>query len=236
MKFAYFGYRGWAEEILKSLEESEFEIDSFTIEETEYVGSNFSGKNIKKINPKKLSDLDLESYDAILFYGWSWIVPKEIVDSVPCVCLHPSPLPKYRGGSPFQNQIMAGEDESAVSLFKMSEGLDDGPIYSQETFSLQGDFKEILDRVIEIGGRLTKKLLEDFEKGVEREEIQNESEATTYKRRKPAESELNFEKLKEMTARQIHDHIRALQDPYPNAYLIGSDGKKVYLLKSRLEE
>jgi|TARA_Y100000310_G_scaffold174669_2_gene174731 methionyl-tRNA formyltransferase len=236
MKFAYFGYRGWAEEILRELEEFDYEIDTYTIEDSEYSGELFRGKEIQKIDPKNLDPNLLKEYDAIFFYGWSWMVPQEIVDSIPCVCLHPSPLPLYRGGSPFQNQIMDGEDKSAVSLFKMGKGLDDGPIYYQRDFSLLGDFSEVLERVVQVGSELTKELLRDFRDGTVVETPQDESQATTYKRKKPGNSELTVEKLGAMTARQIHDHIRALQDPYPNAYIIGSDGNKVYITKSKLEE
>ena len=52
---------------------------------------------IKKINPK-----------LIFFPDWSWIIPNEIVQKYQCVCFHESNLPKFRGGSPIQNQIIRG--------------------------------------------------------------------------------------------------------------------------------
>ena len=67
----------------------------------------------------------------ILWYGWSWILPPNIVKEYNCVALHPSPLPKYRGGSPLQNQIINGETISAITLFKMEEGLDNGDVIKQ---------------------------------------------------------------------------------------------------------
>jgi len=234
MKFAYFGYREWAEDILTDIQDSKFDIKSFTTKSGEYTLSAKERSN--EIDPKNLSFDSLKEFDAIMFYGWSWIVPKKIIDSVPCVCLHPSPLPKYRGGSPIQNQIMAGEDTSAVSLFKMGEELDDGPLYYQEPFSLEGDLYEVLGRMREVGTDLTRKLLDDFESGTVKEHSQDESRATYCKRRTGAQSEISSGDFDKMTARQIHDHIRSLQDPYPNAYITGSDGKKVYITGSRLEE
>jgi len=235
MKFAYFGYRSWAESILRELEESEFEIDAFTIPENEYSNNNFREEEMKVFNPKEISELDLDKYDALLFYGWSWIIKQYIVDSKVCVCLHPSPLPKYRGGSPIQNQIINGEETSAVSLFKMGKGIDDGPIYYQENFSLEGSLKNIFGRIIEVGSKLTEKLLKDFKEGTADLKEQDESLSTIVKRRKPHESELPIEKLKEMTGRQIYNLIRSLEDPYPNAYLVGKDGKKVFLKGAELE-
>ena len=235
MKFAYFGYRSWAEEILRNLEDSEFEIDAYTIPDSEYSNNNFRGKEMKVFNPKEIAGLDLERYDALLFYGWSWIIKQDIVDNKVCVCLHPSPLPKYRGGSPIQHQIIDGEDESAVSLFKMGKELDDGPVYYQENFSLEGSLKDIFGRMVEVGSRLTEKLLKDFVEGTEDPKEQDEILATIVKRRKPEDSELSVEKLNAMTGRQIYDLIRSLEDPYPNAYLVGKEGKKVFLKGAELD-
>ncbi|SVE63951.1 uncharacterized protein METZ01_LOCUS516805, partial [marine metagenome] len=67
---------------------------------------DYSEEFVKTLNP-----------DIILFYGWSWIISETIVNTYKCIMLHPSKLPKYRGGSPIQNQIIDGEIESAVTLF-----------------------------------------------------------------------------------------------------------------------
>ena len=75
--------------------------------------SSYSDKVIKEFKP-----------DIILWYGWSSIIPPNIVNNYDCICLHPSPLPKYRGGTPIQNQIINGEKMSAVTIFKMKEGID----------------------------------------------------------------------------------------------------------------
>ena len=47
--------------------------------------------------------------DIVLFYGWSWKVSEKLINKFDCLMLHPSPLPKYRGGSPIQNQIRSCE-------------------------------------------------------------------------------------------------------------------------------
>ena len=76
--------------------------------------------------PDQLTQLSnmFHKNDTIFFLGWSWIVEKDIIDNYNCICLHPSPLPKYRGGSPIQNQIVNKEQVSAVSFFKMNDKLD----------------------------------------------------------------------------------------------------------------
>ena len=57
--------------------------------------------------------------------------------------LHPSPLPKYRGGSPIQNQIIDGKLHSAVTIFLMDNGIDTGPIAEQKYLSLEGTIEKI---------------------------------------------------------------------------------------------
>ena len=234
MEFAYFGYRGWAENILKGLKKEGFAINSFTIPGNEYVHIGEFGTEV--FSRDDLKNLDLKKYRALLFYGWSWMISEEVVKEHESVCLHPSPLPKYRGGSPLQHQIINGETEGAVTLFRMDEGMDTGPIYFQKKFSLEGRIIDVFDRITSVGTELTIKLLRDFESGVAKTYTQNEDEATSYKRRKPGESELTAEMIESMTSRQMHDFIRCLGDPYPNAYILGSDGKKVYLKDSDINQ
>ena len=52
-------------------------------------------------------------------------------------------LPKYRGGTPLQNQIINDDLDSAVTIFKMTSVMDAGPICSQEYLSLRGDLSVI---------------------------------------------------------------------------------------------
>ena len=143
--------------------------------------------------------------------------------------LHPSPLPKYRGGSPLQNQIINGELESKVSIFLMNHEMDAGPLLFQESFSLNGNMKNILKRIEEIGTKLTKKILEEFPVVYE----QNHNEATYFKRRKIESSQITIDEIKNKDALYLFNKIRMLSDPYPNAYLKTKDGK--YLLIKEVE-
>ena len=63
---------------------------------------------------------------------------------------------------------------------------------------------------------------------------QNNDDATIYKRRKPSMSEINIDDIKNYTAKQLHDKIRALQNPYPNAFITCKDGTKLYLTESKV--
>ena len=146
--------------------------------------------------------------------------------------LHPSPLPRYRGGSPIQNQIIAGETSSKVSLFVMTDELDAGDLVGQQDLSLAGKLDEIFMRLEEAGVELTQHLLEH---GLQRVP-QNHSEATFCKRRTPGESEITAKELETMPAEYLYNKIRMLANPYPNAFIRTADGKKLMITASHIED
>ena len=149
----------------------------------------------KKLNLEKLQP------DFILFYGWSELVNKNIIDKFKCIMLHPSPLPKYRGGSPIQNQIKNGETKSAVTLFVMDHGIDSGDIIFQKEISLDGDLQCILNRIIEVGTEGTNLLLNDKLDS----KPQDENGSTYFTRLKPSESEIFDTDFNKFTAKELYN-------------------------------
>jgi len=70
---------------------------------------NLTISKIQNIDPK-----------FIFFPDWSWIVPNEIIKNYRCICIHESILPKFRGGSPLQNQIIRGIKKTKSTAFLMN--------------------------------------------------------------------------------------------------------------------
>lgn len=184
--------------------------------------------------PDQLTQLSnmFHKNDTIFFLGWSWIVDKNIIDNYNCICLHPSPLPKYRGGSPIQNQIINKELVSAVSFFKMNDKLDQGKILYQAPFSLKGELSDIFNRIIELGTFGVHHIMASNPKGIK----QDESEATYCKRRKPEESEITVEEIMNKSAHELYDKVRMLNDPYPNAFIKCKNGDKLFITKTHYED
>ena len=216
MKIMCISYRDWALKIYKKLVLEFSNKYDFKIISSK---SEFDKKKIHDFNP-----------DIILWYGWSWFVEKNFINKYNSIMLHPSPLPKYRGGSPIQNQIINGESVSAVTLFKMTENLDDGDIYFQEKFSLEGSLDQIFERIIDLGYAGTLKILNNDFKLIS----QDNSDATYFKRRRVEESEITIDEIKSNSAEFLHNKIRMLNDPYPNAFIKCADGKKLFLIKSKI--
>ena len=167
----------------------------------------------------------------VALVGWSWLVPPEIYNAVPTVCLHPSPLPRYRGGSPLQHQIMAGETVSAVTLFRVEDGaVDTGPVYCQEGFSLDGSLADVFERIVAVGAPMLARVADAIcsGRGWTPAPQPHRNAFVAYPRRTPEQSELTPAALAEMTGRDIRNFIRALDHPeYPRAFLRGRDGEPV---------
>ena len=194
MNYVFCAHRKWAFELFESLN-SKYD-NFFLIKNPKQLTYN----KIKKINPK-----------FIFFPDWSWKVSKDIVQDFNCVCFHEADLPKFRGGSPLQNQIIRGIKKTKTTAFLMNEKMDAGPIIMKKELSLKGSINEIIERMkkndLEI---IDKIILNNFKAK------KQEGRSSSYKRRNPKESEMfSLDHLK----KYMYDFIRMLEDPYPNAFL-----------------
>lgn len=245
MKVICVGYRTWALKIFSKLLKNinpDYEVSAvITTKDTEGPYHKLPTK-LYVINPAQSSSDELlrlfnkEKPDVALFYGWSWIIPEEIWKNYLCLIYHISPLPKYRGGSPIQHQILKGETKSAGTLFRAVKEIDAGPIYSQTPISLEGPMEDIFGRIVKTGLSDTKRVLTEIAKGKAKPTEQNDKQKTVYKRRKPAESEMTPQDFKTKTAEELYNFIRALGDPYPNAFIVCKDGKKLYFTGAKIDE
>lgn len=238
-RIAFVIYRSWAFQIYESLSKSsnichvpllcttrdaEFDVNSVPKEtQVHYV----DGELREQLNDLlKTNDIDI-----VFFFGWSNIVPRSVYENNICICLHPSALPEFRGGSPLQHQIISGLNESMVTIFKIGEGLDAGDIYRQYPLSLRGHLYEIFARLSDIGILAAQQIISDYNVGKLAFKAQSNLDAyPPYKRRKPEESEIKLADLSTMTTVKFLNFVRALADPYPNAYI--KVGTKKILIKS----
>ena len=149
--------------------------------------------------------------DIVFFPHWSWIVEKEIFNQFNCIIFHTAPLPYGRGGSPIQNLIKRGYLKSPVCALRMSDGIDNGPIYDREVISLDGTLSEILKRL----NCAVNKLIERLVIGLP-EPNEQVGEILTFKRLGHEDNEISFD----ANLREVYDAIRMLDDPsYPSAYI-----------------
>ena len=142
------------------------------------------------------------------------IFPKALLDlpRLGCDNLHASLLPRWRGASPIQAAVAAGDARTGVTTMKMDEGMDTGPILLEEEVEI-GPIEtagELSRRLAEIGGRLAARTVDLLEKG-EIEPRPQSAEGITYAPRLTRDSgRVDWG----ATAREIHDRLRAYT-PWP---------------------
>ena len=93
-----------------------------------------NGLSIPVYQPKTLKETVIQQTikelkpDFIIVAAYGQILPKEILNIAPCINLHASLLPKYRGASPIQESLLNDDEFSGVTAMLMDEGLDSGEI------------------------------------------------------------------------------------------------------------
>lgn len=164
----------------------------------------------KDLNIEYVTDINP---DYILFPHWSWVIPKEIHENYRCIVFHMTDLPFGRGGSPLQNLILRGFEETKISAIEVTEEIDAGRIYFKRPLQLDGNADEILMRASSV-------VFSDMIPFIIHNEIvpiDQSGEVTTFKRRTPKDSCINGE-IK--SVRQVYDFIRMLDgEGYPNAFI-----------------
>lgn len=156
---------------------------------------------IQSINPKYL-----------FFLHWSKMVSKEITSDYECICFHMTDLPYGRGGSPLQNLIIRGHENTCVTALRMTEEVDAGPIYLKKVIGLNGTATEIFKRAGAAVASMIKVLIEN-----DIVPAQQSGPPTFFVRRTPQQSDLTTAGSQ---LKSLYDHIRMLDsDDYPRAYL-----------------
>jgi len=103
------------------------------------VAKKYQISNIKyQIDIRNLK-LEIRNFDLCLVYAFSHIIPKDLLNAPKLGFwnIHPSLLPKYRGPSPIAYPLIFGEKETGVTIIKMDEKIDHGPIIAQEKLKIE---------------------------------------------------------------------------------------------------
>ena len=158
---------------------------------------------IKRIKPR-----------IIFFIHWSNIIPKNIYEKNLCIQFHSSDLPKFRGGSPIQNQILKGLKFTKISAFKVNSKIDKGNICMKSNLKLDGSAIEIYQSMEKTSLKMIKKLIKkkylDFKP--------QKGKGSYFKRRIAKDSNIKSNKIRNLE--DFYNFIRMLDaDNYPRAFL-----------------
>ncbi len=204
------------------------------------------------LQPEKLDDEFITQLRALepnffVVAAYAKIIPRAVL-SIPrfgTLGTHPSLLPKYRGASPIQSVLLAGETKTGSTIYQMDEKMDHGPIFAQRELAIAPDDDYAsLEKKLSI---LSKNLLgetllafaaENADAGMSR--AQDESAATFTKKFATedglvSEADLDAATHRDpMLARSIFNKIRAFNSE-PGCWTFrATDHKRVKLLKAKL--
>ena len=107
-------------------------------------------------DPEEQARLRGLNADLAVVAAYGLILPKPILEAPKggCINVHASLLPRWRGAAPIQRAILAGDEISGVTLMKMDEGLDTGPMLSRHTLDIRGkNAGQVTEQLANIGAR-----------------------------------------------------------------------------------
>lgn len=163
--------------------------------------------------PEKLTDII--ACDVMVVVGYGLLLPEKVLQAPQhgCINVHPSLLPLWRGATPVQQAIAAGDKITGVSVMQLDKGMDSGPIYGQETYEMKGTETsgELYHTLFARGAMLLLKVLDDI-KNI-KAKPQDNSKATYTGKIKKQDARIDWNE----TAVIIAQKIRAY-NPSPVAF------------------
>ena len=167
---------------------------------------------IAVLQPNRLSDegifeaIEKVKPDFIIVAAFGQILPKNILDIAPCINLHASLLPQYRGASPVQQSLLNGDEKTGVTSMLMEEGLDTGDILETIEFVIPKDMRlyALMQQLTKDACRLTLSTVRNFKHIAPTK--QDETKATLCKKIKKSDGQIDFE-----DAQIIYNKYRAFE-------------------------
>lgn len=171
-----------------------------------------------------MQELTDTNADLAVLASFGMLLPKSVLEtfSLGIINVHPSLLPRWRGASPIEAALLHGDNETGVSLMKLVEKMDAGPIYAQQTLPLTGlETKPDLEATLaKLGGDLLVKELPNIVKGTTKPTPQPKSGVTYAPMINKNDSIIDWTK----PAQEIERQIRAYQDwPQSRTEIYGRD-------------
>ena len=184
-------------------------------------------------HPASLRDLDTQAdflaheaeLGVVVAYGL--ILPKAILDAPTrgCLNVHASLLPHWRGAAPIQRAILAGDSVTGVTIMRMEEGLDTGPMLATARVPIEDKTAgELTDELAEIGAALLVETVADLG---QLEAKPQPTGATYAEKIAKLETRLDWDK----PAERLEREVRAFA-PFPGSWF-ELDGERIKVLRAR---
>lgn len=185
-----------------------------------------------KISKEEIVILQKYNPDFLVVVAYGLILSEEVL-AIPkygCVNLHGSLLPKYRGASPIQSAILAGDEKTGVSFMQIEKELDAGGVFARyETKVGEKNSEELADELASLGGKYFPKVLQEIAAGKLKPISQVSSVVTFTKKIRKEMGKLDF------TSESAVEIIRKLRayTPWPGIFTTYKN-KNLKILAARI--
>ena len=253
IKFVFFGSGPLAESALYSLYQNNLTPSLVITSVDKKSGRNLElhkniistwceSKNIECWQPETLKGIDMQSsplgkerFDVGIVVSYPKILKKEILNlpTSGCLNIHPSLLPKYRGPSPIQSALLNGDDKIGISIMKLDEEVDHGPILIQTEMDLAiDDINEKVERKAgSFGGEMLAQILNHYLDGSLKLIEQDHAQATITRKFSKAEGEIKLDDNAEI----VQNKFKALLPHIPIFFLINHKDRDIRVKVTEIE-
>jgi methionyl-tRNA formyltransferase len=168
--------------------------------------------------------------EAIVVCAFGQLIKEPLLSEFPMLNVHPSLIPRWRGAAPIERALMAGDRKTGVTIMRVTQGLDSGPVALAEevAVSADDDYASLSGRLAELGGELLVRALAALESGELHFTEQDDSRATYAEKVAPDERHLDPSR----GAPELERIVRALT-PHIGAYLELDGGERLGVRAAR---
>lgn len=189
------------------------EVKTFALEK----GINVWAFDKVRLHMDEIKEID---YDISVVASFGQILPQEFLDFRPCINVHPSLLPKYRGASPIQNAILNGDSMGGVTIMKVAMEVDAGDIILQKEVPLNGEYYlELEEKYANIGGEMVAEVVEQYKQNSVKFTPQDHEKAILVQKFTKNDGKLDFSK----SAKEIVARVCALGEELGCYFNVGED-------------
>ena len=187
-----------------------------------------------KENNEEYNFLKLLNPDLVIVVAYGQLIPKNYLSLSKhgFINIHASLLPKWRGAAPIQRSIMNLDKETGVSIMKIAEKLDAGPVMMQEKINITSEMnaEDLSNKLSNLSSKLILECIDEIKGGKAKFIDQDEQKATYAKKINKEEGKINWDNSAENILAQINSLL-----PNPGAWF-SFMGERYKILKASISE
>ncbi len=172
--------------------------------------------------------------DLMVVAAYGLLLPEAVLcaPALGCINIHASLLPRWRGASPIQQAILAGDQLGGISLMKMERGLDSGDVIASSAIAIESHWTsgELHDRLAPLGAELLMTQLQDIESGLRSASPQDPAQVTYAPRLLKQQAEIDWSKPVAVLQREVLAY-----NPWPVSFT-GLDGNNLRIWNARASD